>query len=80
MLRLLILGLGTLQILSGDQTWSCPNHTETDTTLLEPFISNVMYEIYVSRNIGLVCLQSDAFSSFGQLDVSSGCKRRTYIW
>ena len=74
MLRLIILSLSTLQVVSGVGTWSCPNHTETDATLLEQFKSRMVHEIYVHRDIGLVCLQSDVFTSLGQLDVSSNSR------
>ena len=80
MLRLIILSLSTLQVARGVGTWSCPNHTETDTTLLEQFKSRIVHEIYVPRNIGLVCLQSDVFSSLGQIDVSGNSRSWTYAF
>ena len=80
MLRLIILSVSTLQEASGVGTWSCPNHTETDTTLLEQFKSRIVHEIYVPNDIGLVCLQSDVFSSLGQIDVSRSSRSWTYTF
>ena len=79
MMCLIILGMSTLQITSGAGIWSCPNHTDTNITLLKQYKSRIVHEMYVHRDIGLVCLQSDVFSSLGNIEVRGNGRTWTYI-
>ena len=67
MVCLIILGMSTLQVTSGAGIWSCPNHTDTNITLLNQYKSRIVHEMYVQKDIGLVCLQSDVFSSLSNI-------------
>ena len=57
------------QMTTSGTNWSCPNNTEANITMIGQYKNQSNYMV-VKKDIGIVCLQSDVFSSLGNILVS----------
>ena len=67
---LMILDVITLHSLASSPTWSCPNNTATDVSKIKPYYDESRSTLFIGVDISIVCLQTDVFSSIGELFVS----------